>query len=213
MTLEGPATRLTVMVGESDQAHHHPVYTEIVHRAHKAGLAGASVFRGIEGYGKSNHIHTTRILSLSDDLPIAITIIDNDERITAFLPQLDELVTNGLVIVDQLMRSSTRLYAHPDALEVPAKRERIETLVLLLRSVLDARERVMLEVNVTAACLEAVIEVLPSMREPTMAPLHGEQGFALKAAVPRRDLPRVIPAIKARGGTDIVVTALAQIVP
>ena len=63
MTLEGPATRLTVMVGESDQAHHHPVYTEIVHRAHKAGLAGASVFRGIEGYGKSNHIHTTRLLS------------------------------------------------------------------------------------------------------------------------------------------------------
>lgn len=49
MTLKGLATRLTIMVGESDQAHHHPVYTEIVHRAHKAGLAGASVFRGIEG--------------------------------------------------------------------------------------------------------------------------------------------------------------------
>jgi ATP phosphoribosyltransferase len=125
----------------------------------------------------------------------------------------ETLKANGLAIVDELMRSSTRLYAHPDALEQPVKRERIETLVLLLRSVLDARERVMLEVNVTAACVEAVIEVLPSMREPTMAPLHGEQGFALKAAVPRRDLPRVIPAIKARGGTDIVVTALAQIVP
>jgi ATP phosphoribosyltransferase len=125
----------------------------------------------------------------------------------------ETLKANGLVTVDELMRSSTRLYAHPSALEQPAKRERIETLVLLLRSVLDARERVMLEVNVSAECLEAVIEVLPSMREPTMAPLHGDQGFALKAAVPRRDLPRVIPAIKARGGTDIVVTALAQIVP
>jgi ATP phosphoribosyltransferase len=125
----------------------------------------------------------------------------------------ETLKANGLVIVDELMRSSTRLYAHTSALEEPAKRERIETLVLLLRSVLDARERVMLEVNVSAECLEAVIEVLPSMREPTMAPLHGDQGFALKAAVPRRDLPRVIPAIKARGGTDIVVTALAQIVP
>ena len=77
MTLEGPATRLTVMVGESDQAHHHPVYTEIVHRAHKAGLAGASVFRGIEGYGKSNHIHTTRLLSLSEDLPVAVVIVGN----------------------------------------------------------------------------------------------------------------------------------------
>ncbi|HEX5796285.1 MAG TPA: ATP phosphoribosyltransferase [Geminicoccaceae bacterium] len=125
----------------------------------------------------------------------------------------ETLKANGLVIVDELMRSSTRLYAHPLALEQPAKRERLETLVLLLRSVLDARERVMLEVNVAAECLEAVIDVLPSMREPTMAPLHGDQGFALKAAVPRKDLPRVIPAIKARGGTDIVVTALAQIVP
>jgi ATP phosphoribosyltransferase len=124
----------------------------------------------------------------------------------------ETLRANGLVVVDLLMRSSTRLYAHPQALENPVKRERIERLVLLLRSVLDARQRVMLEVNVPAERLEAVIAVLPSMREPTMSPLHGEQGFALKAAVPRADLPRVIPEIKARGGTDIVVTALAQIV-
>jgi ATP phosphoribosyltransferase len=125
----------------------------------------------------------------------------------------ETLKANGLVVVDELMRSSTRLYAHSRALEHPSKRGRIDTLVLLLRSVIDARERVMLEVNVSADRLEAVVEVLPCMREPTMAPLHGDQGFALKAAVPRRDLPRVIPAIKARGGTDIVVTALAQIVP
>jgi ATP phosphoribosyltransferase len=125
----------------------------------------------------------------------------------------ETLGANGLVVVDELMRSSTRLYAHPRALENPDKRARIETLVLLLRSVLDARERVMVEVNVSADCLEAVIAVLPCMREPTMAPLHGDQGFALKAAVPRKDLPRVIPEIKAKGGTDIVVSALAQIVP
>jgi ATP phosphoribosyltransferase len=125
----------------------------------------------------------------------------------------ETLRANGLVIVDELMRSSTRLYANPHALERSAKRERIERLVLLLRSVLDARQRVMLEVNVPADRLEAVIAVLPSMREPTMAPLHGDQGFAVKAAVPRHDLPTVIPEIKARGGTDIVVTALAQIVP
>jgi ATP phosphoribosyltransferase-like protein len=111
------------------------------------------------------------------------------------------------------MRSSTRLYANPQTLERPAKRDRIERLVLLLRSVLDARQRVMLEVNVPADQLEAVIAALPSMREPTMSPLHGDQGFAVKAAVPRKDLPHVIPEIKARGGTDIVVTALAQIVP
>ncbi len=100
MTLRGAATRLTVLVGESDQWHHRPAYTEIVHRAHRFGLAGASVFRGIEGYGRSNHIHTTRILSLSEDLPIAITIVDTDERIRGFLPQLDELVTEGLVILE-----------------------------------------------------------------------------------------------------------------
>jgi ATP phosphoribosyltransferase len=125
----------------------------------------------------------------------------------------ETLRANGLVIVDEVMRSSTRFYAHPDAMDNPVKRERIERLVLLLRSVLDARQRVMLEVNVPADRLEAVIAVLPSMREPTMSPLHGDQGFAVKAAVPRTDLPRVIPEIKARGGTDIIVTALAQIVP
>jgi ATP phosphoribosyltransferase len=124
----------------------------------------------------------------------------------------ETLRANGLVVVDLLMRSSTRFYAHPQALENPVKRERIERLVLLLRSVLDARQRVMLEVNVPAERLSEVIAALPAMRHPTMSPLHGEQGFALKAAVPRKDLPRVIPEIKARGGTDIVVTALAQIV-
>ena len=125
----------------------------------------------------------------------------------------ETLQANGLVVVHEILRSSTRLYANPLALDDGAKRERIERLVLLLRSVLDARERVMIEVNVAREHLDAVIAALPSMREPTMSPLHGEQGFALKAAVPRRDLPRVIPEIKARGGTDIVVTALAQIVP
>jgi PII-like signaling protein len=102
MRLTGPARRLTIFVGESDQFHHHPIYAEIVHRAHRAGLAGATVLRGIEGFGASSHIHTTRILSLSQDLPVAIIIVDERERIDAFLPQLDELVTEGLVILDDV---------------------------------------------------------------------------------------------------------------
>jgi uncharacterized protein len=100
MRLEGPALRLTIFVGEDDTWHHKPLYHEIVHRAHTAGLAGASVLRGIEGYGASSRIHTTRLLSLSEDLPVAVVIVDQENRVRAFLPQLDELVTEGLVMID-----------------------------------------------------------------------------------------------------------------
>jgi uncharacterized protein len=98
--LERAALRLTIFIGEDDQWHHKPLYTEIVHRAHAAGLAGASVFRGVEGYGASNHIHTSRLLSLSEDLPIAVIIVDSEPAIRGFLPQLDELIAEGLVIVE-----------------------------------------------------------------------------------------------------------------
>ncbi|MER6536769.1 DUF190 domain-containing protein [Streptomyces sp. 900105755] len=98
--LTGRALRLTVYTGEDDIWHHKPLYTEIVHRAHAAGLAGASVFRGIEGFGASSRIHTSRLLSLSEDLPVAVVVVDTEERIRAFLPQLDELVTEGLVTLD-----------------------------------------------------------------------------------------------------------------
>ncbi|NML48974.1 DUF190 domain-containing protein [Streptomyces sp. R302] len=96
-----PALRLTVVVGENDTWHHRPLSSEIVHRAHAAGLAGASVFRGVEGFGGAGRVHTARILSLSEDLPVAVVIVDEEERIRAFLPQLDELVTGGgLVVLD-----------------------------------------------------------------------------------------------------------------
>lgn len=123
------------------------------------------------------------------------------------------LHANGLEIVHELMRSSTRLYTRAAVMDDPTRREQVEHFVLLVRSVLEARQRVMLEVNVSPDNLEAVVAVLPSMREATVSPLHASRGFAVKAAVRRDDLPRVIPEIKKRGGTDVVVTALAQIVP
>lgn len=98
--LTGNALRVTVFIGENDTWHHKPLYSEIVHRAHAAGLAGASVFRGIEGFGASSLIHTSRLLSLSEDLPVAVVVVDTEERVRAFLPQLDELVGEGLVILD-----------------------------------------------------------------------------------------------------------------
>lgn len=99
--LSGPALRLTVLIGESDRLHHRPLYSEIVHRAREAGLAGASVFRGIEGFGASSLVHTTRLLSLSEDLPVAVVIVDEEERVRAFLPQLDGMVAEGLVLLDR----------------------------------------------------------------------------------------------------------------
>ncbi|MFD8703745.1 DUF190 domain-containing protein [Kitasatospora sp. NPDC059648] len=98
--LSGPALRLTVLVGESDTWHHRPLYSEIVHRARAAGLAGASVFRGIEGFGASSLVHTARLLSLSEDLPVAVVVVDEEDRVRAFLPQLEELVAEGLVLLD-----------------------------------------------------------------------------------------------------------------
>ncbi|MEU6091836.1 DUF190 domain-containing protein [Streptomyces sp. NPDC047085] len=100
-SLDGRALRLTVYIGEDDTWHHKPLYSEIVHRAHAAGLAGASVFRGIEGFGASSRIHTSRLLSLSEDLPVAIVVVDTEERVRAFLPQLDELVGEGLVTLEE----------------------------------------------------------------------------------------------------------------
>jgi PII-like signaling protein len=100
--MEGPATRLTIYLGEDDHWHHKPLYHEIVRRARDAGLAGASVLRGVEGYGASSLIHTSRILSLSEDLPMVIVIIDAEAKLCAFLPQLDELIGEGLVTLDQV---------------------------------------------------------------------------------------------------------------
>jgi len=100
--LSGHALRLTIFVGESDHWHRKPLYSEIVHRAHKSGLAGATVVRGVEGFGATSRIHTARLFRLSDDLPLLIVIVDAEDRVREFLPQLDELEITGLVILDEV---------------------------------------------------------------------------------------------------------------
>jgi PII-like signaling protein len=102
MRLIGYALRVTIFIGEDDRWERAPLYHEIVTRARTFGLAGATVLRGCEGYGASSLIHTTRLLSLSEDLPIAIIIVDAEDRIRAFLPQLDDLVTEGMIILDEV---------------------------------------------------------------------------------------------------------------
>lgn len=122
------------------------------------------------------------------------------------------LEANGLEIVETLLTSSTRLYASPRALEDPARKQRIDELVMVLSAVLEARSRVMLEINVSGEGLDRLVSMLPCMRHPTVAALHGDAGFAVKVAVPRVDLPWLIPQIKAAGGTELLVSKLDQIV-
>ncbi|MGH2602117.1 MAG: DUF190 domain-containing protein [Dehalococcoidia bacterium] len=102
MRPSNPARRLTIFVNETDRHGHRPLYTELVHRAHAAGLAGATVLRGIEGYGASSHIHTTRILSLSEDLPLVVVIVDEARKMENFLPELQEIVGDKLVVTEEI---------------------------------------------------------------------------------------------------------------
>ena len=102
MKLTGRAMRLSIFIGESDAWHHGSLYSEIVRRAHKAGLAGATVIRGIEGFGASSRIHTAHMFRLSNDLPVLIVIIDAEDRVREFLAQLDDLEIGGLVMLDEV---------------------------------------------------------------------------------------------------------------
>jgi PII-like signaling protein len=97
MKIEGPGKALAIYVGETDHWHGQPLYMAIISRAREAGLAGATAARGLAGFGANSRIHTATILRLSEDLPIVVTIIDRADRIDAFLPILDEMVSEGLV--------------------------------------------------------------------------------------------------------------------
>jgi len=123
------------------------------------------------------------------------------------------LRANGLQIIDEVMQSSTRLYASHTAMANPKVRQRLEDLVMLLESVLKARERVMMDLNVQQANLEKVVSLLPCMHAPTISPLAENGWLAVRAAIPRRDLADRIPRLKEAGACDMVITTAEQLIP
>jgi ATP phosphoribosyltransferase len=118
----------------------------------------------------------------------------------------------GLRIIDTLLVSHTELIANPDAAADPVKRHAMEQLLTLLQGTLEAREKVLVKLNVPAGQLDAVIGVLPALRAPTVSELSGGGGFALETVVPKADINTLIPALKDQGATDILELALAKIV-
>jgi PII-like signaling protein len=96
------ALLLRIYIGESDRFDHHPLYEAIVLKAREQGLAGATVLRGPMGYGHSSRLHTAKVLRLSEDLPMIVEIIDREEKITAFLPLLDDMVEGGLISLEEV---------------------------------------------------------------------------------------------------------------
>jgi PII-like signaling protein len=102
MRIEGEGKLLRIFIGESDTWHGKPLYEAIVARAREQGLAGATVIRGIEGFGAHSRVHTSRILRLSEDLPIVVEIVDTAERIERVLPLLDEMVHEGMVTLERV---------------------------------------------------------------------------------------------------------------
>ncbi len=120
---------------------------------------------------------------------------------------------NHLVVVDEILASSTRFVASKAALADPSKSERIETLRTLMLSVLEARRRVLLEMNVGRERLAAVVDVLPAMKSPTIQELYGGAGYAVKAAVPREGLPGVLLRLRQAGATDLIAYALEKVIP
>ncbi len=102
MQIPEEATLLRIHLGESDRVQGRPVYEAIVMRARELHLAGATVLRGSMGFGKSSRLHTAKVLRLSGDLPVVVEIVDAEERIQAFLPELDGLLGGGLVTLERV---------------------------------------------------------------------------------------------------------------
>jgi ATP phosphoribosyltransferase len=123
------------------------------------------------------------------------------------------LKDNGLTIVDTLLESSTHFVASKSAMEDTEKRERIGELAMLFKAVLDGREKVLLEMNVSEDSFTELVDALPAMRSPTISPLYGTAGFAVKIAVKKGEVPALLPQLRKLGATDILEYDLRKVVP
>jgi len=122
------------------------------------------------------------------------------------------LRANGLEVLDEILASSSRIIANRATLADPRRREIIDELVLLVTSVLEGRRRVLLDMNVPTDRLEAVVKLLPAMKSPTIQPLHGQRGYAVRVAVLREEVHRILPVIRRAGATDILQTSIQKVV-
>ena len=121
------------------------------------------------------------------------------------------LKANRLKICDTLMTSSTRMYAAKEAMKDPAKKQKIMELKMLFEAVLAARDKVMLEMNVSKKNFEKLVAAIPSMKSPTVAPLYGDDGYAIKIAVKKGEVPTLLPKLRDLGATDILEYALRKV--
>ena len=102
MRISGEAKLVRIFIGESDRWHGVPLYEAIVRKVREMGLAGATVIRGVEGFGANSRIHTAKILRLSEDLPVLIEIVDKEERIATIIPMLDEMISEGWITMERV---------------------------------------------------------------------------------------------------------------
>jgi ATP phosphoribosyltransferase len=172
------------------------VATEYVSIAESWLRAGAWQYRLLRTYG------ATEVFPPDD----ADMIIDNTSS-------GQTLRDNGLKIINTLLQSSTRFVASKAAMADKEKRSRIEELAMLFKAVLDGRDRVMLEMNVSEDNFNELVTGLPAMRSPTVSPLCGSEGYAIKIAVKKNEVPLIIPRLKKAGATDIVEYDLRKVVP
>ncbi len=121
------------------------------------------------------------------------------------------LRANRLKIVDTLMESSTRMYASTEAMADPEKKRKIMELKMLFETVLNARSRVMIEMNVSQEKFDALVKGLPSMKSPTVSPLFGGNGYAIKVAVKKSEVPTLLPKLQSLGASDIVEYELRKV--